>query len=200
MNNFERTYLESTEIEKSMGLHWYTDQHNYLKDMAEHFNIPLRIVCGITAALSPMVPWQQNVNMTYHLLKFKGKVPRSIKMPGFKGNIRKAIKIYMTGEVFPTLNGPKVTQFYDNLLNPFDDKAITIDTFMIACYYESTDKDSIKKYTSEKHIEFLKWELNAIAEKYSLLPLQMQAIVWLAYHRVVKSMQSYGSQLTLKIF
>lgn len=200
MNAFERTYLESTAIEKNMGVHWYADQHAYLKDMSEHFDISLDLVCGITAVLSPMISWQENVNMTYHMLKFKGKIPSNIKMPGFKFNVRKALKIYRSKKVFPYLSGPKVTQFYYNLLNPFDDSSITIDTFMIACYYESRDKYALKKYTSDKHIEFLKNELRELAVKHALLPLQLQAIIWLTYHRIVKSMGSYGSQLTLKIF
>lgn len=200
MNNFERVYLESTEIEKNMGLHWYQDQHNYLKDMSTHFDIPLNIVCGITAALSPMVSWQQNVNMTYHILKFKGVMPTNIKMPGFNVNVKKAIKIYKNNSVFPYLSGPKVTQFYQNLLNPFHEESITIDSFMISCYYGTMDKGEIHKYSNEKHVEPLKDEIRTLANKYDLLPLQFQAITWIAYHREVRSMQSYTGQLTLKIF
>jgi len=199
MNNFERTYLESTETERIMGFHWYQDQHNYLRDMAGYFDVRLNVVCGVTAALSPMIAWKENLNMTYHVLKFKGRVPSNIKMPGLKGNIRKAIKIYRNKKVFPYLNGPKVTQFYQNLLNPFDSESVTIDTFMIACYYQ-VDKYGVKKYSTEKWIEFLKGEIKTLSDKYNLLPLQFQAIVWLAYHRVVGSMGSYGSQLNLKVF
>lgn len=197
MSNFEKVYLESTEIEKSMGLHWYADQHNYLKDMSAHFDVPLDVVCGITAALSPMVSWQLNLNMVYHVLKFEGKVPKSIKMPGIYRNVQKAFKIYRTKKVFPTLSGPKVTQFYLNLLNPFDDNAITIDTFMLACYADTTV--NIPQGT-EKRIKELKYEVKMLSMKYALLPCQFQAIVWLTYHRIVKSMGSYGSQLNLKIF
>jgi hypothetical protein len=200
MNNFERVYLGSTEIEKSMGLYWYSDQHGYLKDMALHFDVPLKVVCGITAVLSPGVSWQANVNMTYHILKFKGKVPASVKMPGYRANVKKALRIYKSKRVFPSLSGPKVTQFYLNLLNPFNDGAVTIDTFMLACYHNIPDRKEVGKYSNEKSIEFLKTEVRSLAVKYDLLPLQFQAIVWLAYHREVKSMGSYGSQLTLKIF
>jgi len=199
MNNFERTYLESTETERVMGFHWYQDQHNYLRDMAEHFDVKLDVVCGITAALSPMISWQENLNMTYHVLKFKGRVPSNVKMPGFKINVQKAIKIYRNKEVFPHLNGPKVTQFYQNLLNPFDCESVTIDTFMIACYYQA-DKYGVKKYSTERWVEFLKSEIRTLSWRYGLLPLQFQAIVWLAYHRIVRSMGSYGSQLNLKVF
>jgi hypothetical protein len=200
MNNFERVYLQSTEIERAMGLHWYADQHSYLKDMANHFDVPMKLVCGITAVLSPQISYQQNINLAYHVLKFKGKLPSNLKTPCFSLNLKKAIKIYKSKKVFPSLRGPKVTQFYLNLLNPFDDNSITIDTFMIACYYELSDRNDCSKYTGEKNIEFLKSEIKKLAGKYDLLPLQFQAIVWLTYHRIVKSMKSYNSQLTLKIF
>jgi len=200
MNNFERTYLGSTEIEKTMGFHWYQDQHNYLKDMSAHFNVKLEVTCGIVAALSPLISWQENINIAYHFLKFKGKLPSNVKTSCFKINLKKALKIYRTKKVFPTLSGFKVTQFYANLLNPFDENSVTIDTFMIACYYDILDRKETGKHAGEKGIEFLKSEIRALAIKYDLLPLQFQAIVWLAYHRIVKSMGSYSRQLTLKIF
>jgi hypothetical protein len=200
MNNFEKTYLQSSDIERTMGLHWYADQHNYLKDMAGHFDIPLNVVCGITAVLSPLMAWQENVNLTYQILKFKGKLPAIFKTACFPLNLKKAIKIYKSKKVFPTLKGFKVTQFYENLLNPFKDNSITVDTFMIACYYDLSDRKQVKPYNGEKGIEFLKSEIRDLSVKYNLLPLQFQAIVWLAYHRIVKSMGSYSGQLTLKIF
>jgi hypothetical protein len=200
MNNFEKVYLQSTEIEKNMGLHWYADQHNYLRDMGGHFDIPLDVVCGITAALSPLISWQLNVNLTYHILRFKGKLPSNIKTSCFPLNLKKAIKIYKSKKIYPSLRGPKVIQFYLNLLNPFDDNSITIDTFMIACYYDIKNRDDTRKYSTEKEIEFLKSEIKKLSEKYNLLPLQFQAIVWLTYHRIIRSMGSYNSQLTLKIF
>jgi hypothetical protein len=200
MNNFEKVYLQSTDIEKTMGLHWYEDQHNYLKEMANYFDVPFKIVCGITAVLSPSISWQSNVNLTYDLLRFRGHIPAHIKKPCYKINLTKAIKIYKNKRVFPYLSGPKVTQFYLNLLNPFDDNSITVDTFMIACYHDLSDRKQVQPYTREKSINFLKSEIKVLSEKYDLLPLQFQAIVWIAYHRVVKSMDSYPGQLTLKIF
>jgi hypothetical protein len=200
MNNFEKVYLQSTETEKIIGLQWYSDQHNYLKDMASHFDVPMELVCGITAVLSPSISWQSNVNLTYHVLKFKGKIPSNIKTPCYRINLKKAIKIYKKKRVFPTLSGPKVTQFYLNLLNPFDDNNITIDSFMIGCFYDISDRKNVGKHAGKKSIEFLKSEIKELAVKYDLLPLQFQAIVWISYHRIVKSMASYNSQLTLKIF
>jgi len=199
MNQFEKTYLESNQFERNAGFHWYNDGHNYLKDMSIHFNIPLKIVCGIIAVTSPSLSWSQNTILTYNILKFKGKLSH-IKTPCYKANLYKALNIYKTKRVFPHLRGPKVVQFYLNLLNPFDDSCITIDRFMISCYYNELNIDHLKRFMTPKHIETLKVEVKKLSIQYDLLPCQFQAIVWLTYHRIIKSMTSYSSQLQLKIF
>ena len=199
MNNFEKTYLESNQFERSAGFYWYNDSHNYLKDMAVHFGVSLEVVCGIVAVTSPGLAWNQNTLLAYNILKFRGKL-LNIKVLGYRRNFQKAITIYRTKKVFPYLRGPKVVQFYFNLLDPFNDKVITIDRFMLSCYYNELNIDNLKKYMSPKHIENLKVEIQKLSVQYDLLPCQFQAIVWLAYHRIVKSMNSYSGQLRLKIF
>ena len=199
MNNFESTFLQANQFERNAGFHWYNDGHNYLKDMAKHFNVPLKIVCGIVAVTSPGLSWSQNTILTYNILKFKGKLSH-IKTSCYKANIYKALNIYKAKKVFPYLRGPKVVQFYFNLLNPFDNSRITIDRFMLSCYYNELNIDNLKKYMTPKHIESLKFEIKNLSVRYDLLPCQFQAIVWLTYHRIVKSMVSYSGQLQLKIF
>jgi hypothetical protein len=199
MNNFEREFLGANDFERKTGLYWYVDGHNYLKEMSKHFNVPLDIVCGMVAVTSPLLAWSVNVNLVYNILKFKGKVSH-IKTPCFSRNLTKALMIYKKRKVYPYLSGPKVEQFYLNLLNPMDDQSITIDSFMISCWLNSQEKSDISKWSKADKIDILKQEIRILAEKYNLLPLQFQAIVWISYHRTIKSLTSYASQLRLKIF
>lgn len=200
MNNFEKLFLQANENERAMGFHWYLDAHNYLNSMADYFDKPLDIVCGITAVLSPMIPWNIDVNLTYNILKNKGKRP-TVTGGAFSQNIAKALKIYKTKRVFPSLNGPKVTEFYRNLLDPWCPDCVTIDTFMISVALNCQPKDyAVKLHSTEKFIEVYKQEIKALAVKYMLLPLQVQAIIWIVQHRVLKSMASYSGQMKLNIF
>lgn len=203
MNEFERTFLMANDQERAMGFHWYLDAHNYLKAMAAKFNKPLSMVCAMVAVTSPLLAWSVNVNLAYNLLKNKGKFVSRGKAPCFRRNLNKAQAIYKTKKVFPSLRGPKVEQFYQNLLEPLSDEAITIDSFMIACWIGNGTKPkdrTIKHYSSENGIEILKNEIRVLAVKYDLLPLQFQAIVWIVFHRLLKSMASYNGQMYLKIF
>ncbi len=203
MNEFEKAFLQANLQEKAMGFHWYLDSHNYLEEMAKFFKKPLPLVCGIVAVLSPGMSWSANVNLAYQLIKGKGSVGHMQTKPSCYGlNLKKAQRMLKTGKVFPYLHGPKVEQFYLNLFEPMSPHAITIDSFMIACYYRcmTTDKGIIQSHSTEKEIGKLKHEIRILADKYDLLPLQFQATVWIVFHRVLKSMTSYSGQMFLKIF
>ena len=199
MNNFEKTWLQASEGERNKGFFWYSDQHNYLKAMAGYYGIPFNVVCGITAVLSPSISWDVNLNAVRLLLQNKGKVS-GIKTTGYPLNWKKATRMYRNRKVFPYLSGDKVTAFYDNLLKPHASTKVAIDTFMIACYYGYTDKANCAKHFTPKYNKVLQDEIKILAEKYDRSPCQMQATIWIAYHRIVRSMQSYDYQLELKIF
>jgi len=202
MNNFERIYLSSTESERKMGFYWYSDAHAYLKAMALEFDKPFPVVVAITATLSPRNSWAANLNQAYMLIKYKGKVPAKVKFSTFGQNVRKAKKILKTGQTWHC-SGPKVEQFYQNLINPFDANAVTIDSFMLAAWYNLSLENNgraINKYFNVRYIEPLKNEIKALANKYEMLPCQMQAIIWIAYHREIRSMVSYSGQIMMKLF
>ncbi len=168
--------------------------------MADNYHVPLDVVCGICAVLSPMNDWKSNLNATNKVLRSKGAVRKGLNM--FSRNTDKAMNIYHSLNVKHYLKGPKVERFYINLLNPFDKEACTIDTFMMAAWTGKADKLTISRWNKPGSIELLKKKIWKHARKYGYMPCQAQAIIWLAYHREVKSMQSYGVavQLNLKIF
>jgi hypothetical protein len=184
-----------------MGLHWYQDAHIYLKAMASHFNKPLDMICGMVTVTSPQIPWQSNLNVVHHILKHKGKLLTGFKTNCYPLNIKKACQMYRTKKVFPYLNGPKVTAFYYNLKKPDDKKRVTIDTFMISAWNQVINKNDFKtKWHNEQYTKPLEIIIRRLAKKYNILPLQYQAIIWITYHRIIKSLSSYSGQLNLKIF
>ena len=81
-------------------------------------------VCGVIAALSPMVRWDKNLQLAQQLVT--GTAVKD--MPCLKTNARKANQILCsTGkedEILAILNGKKTSAFFLNLLHP--DKAISL--------------------------------------------------------------------------
>lgn len=201
INNFEAVFRSANEQEMAMGFNWYLDSHNYLKAMSEATGYSLQVTCAVVAVLSPRNNWSANCFQAQEVLKARGNRRRvKIKFSTFSKNVDKAFKIAKTKDI-SYLHGPKVEQFYLNLLNPFDSDSCTVDSFIIACWYDiSPNSEEIGKYAGEKNIERLKNEIKILARKHQMLPCQVQAIIWIVFHRMVRSMVSYSGQMKLNIF
>jgi hypothetical protein len=185
-NNLETIFSMRTESEEKQGKFWYADSTDYLKSLAVSTKVPFKLVCGIVAALSPRVSWRINIHNTIALCKNQ-------RITGLKSNIDKAKKIKKTGIVSKYLRGPKVTSFFLNLLGNVDE--ITIDTLMINCYHNSFERHTL---TVRERSDLLS-TIERIARRHRLTNCQVQAIIWVVWHRVTKS-NFPGYVSFLKIF
>lgn len=186
MNNLETVFSMRTESEHKQGLFWYSDSRDYLRSLSDSTKVPFKSVCGIIAALSPRINWRTNIFNTIALCKSK-------KIAGLYKNIEKAKKIKKTGIVMKYLSGPKVTSFFLNLLGNEDE--VTIDTLMINCYHNSFERQSV---TKQERIDMIE-TIERIAKRHHLTNCQVQAIIWVTWHRITKS-NFPGYVSLLKIF
>jgi hypothetical protein len=140
----------------------------------------------MVAALSPRCSWTKNIFDTIALCKGQ-------RIKGLSRNINKAKQIKKTGVVMKYLAGPKVTSFFLNLLG--NDDEITIDTLMINCYFNSFVHNSVTRAQREDIVSTIQY----LARRYHLTNSQVQAIIWVVWHRVIKS-NFPGYVSLLKIF
>lgn len=187
-------FSRATEYERNSGLLWYKEANLYLNEIADHFNLQLSIVVGICSVLSPANPWTNNIKDTYTLIRFKGKLEHSIT---YSTNIAKAAKILRKKQVFPYLSGPKVTAFYDNILNYANSQIITIDSHIIRCAVNDSNLEI--HYVPLVFINTIDQSIRAIAAENNLLPLQIQAILWVTWKRLTFSRDTTFSQRFLKL-
>jgi hypothetical protein len=174
MNNLETVFSMRTITEEKQGKYWYADSREYLLAMSIKLDVSFKVACGVTAALSPMIAWKTNLNYTYSILKGK-------KVNGLYKNIDKAKAIKKSGIVMEHLKGPKVTSFFLNLLG--NEGEVTIDTLMIQCYHNSFERSSVNKKQRQEIIDTVK----RLAVRHHLTPAQVQAIIWVTWHRVTRS-------------
>jgi hypothetical protein len=52
---------------------WYVFAHEDVQALAEKYDLPYEIVAGVTAALSPNVPWEKNIEAAEHMLRGQGR-------------------------------------------------------------------------------------------------------------------------------
>ena len=72
------------------------------------------------------------------------------------------------------LNGPKIVNFFNNILNPLDKNYLTVDTHHISI---CTQDYKLNRITSKQY-KFLKEETINFANEVKIIPCELQAILW----------------------
>lgn len=156
---------------------FYLKQHETAKELSKKYFVPLDRVCAAMAVLSPGIPWSQLLESIERLVS--GKV---FGLQGYGQNIVKAHKLILGEPVEEILKGPKVTNFYHNILEPFNDNYITIDAHMYSCWIGK--RVTIKHCPEIKDIyDFILKDLRIAADVRLEKPTVFQAIVWMEHRR-----------------
>lgn len=163
------------------GLSWYARAHAQCVELAAEFNLPLNLVIGIVAVLSPQTKWTENIRYARNsLLVFTGQVAREdITIGVFPDNLAKAQAMFLTGEVFPHLSGDKVVSFYHNMLDPYGRKYVTIDRHAIQAWQGRYDGGGSSATTPG--YELISECYRKVAAEFNIAPCQAQAIAWVQW-------------------
>ena len=68
VKNILTVFQKASQEETSHGLEWYSNAHYTCNRMAIKYDLPLRIVVGVCAALSPTNRWERNLIDTDNML------------------------------------------------------------------------------------------------------------------------------------
>lgn len=61
VRNILKVYRQATEAEHKHGTTWYAKAQSHAQRIADKHVVPLRVVVGVIAALSPNNKWERNV-------------------------------------------------------------------------------------------------------------------------------------------
>jgi hypothetical protein len=149
--------------------------------LSNKYAVPLPIVVGITASLSPAIKWDTNIDALEKLLL------ECVTIAGYTRNVEKAKSIYYGDygttyesvlSAFDSYTARKTRSFYINLYNPLDPTIVTVDRWMMRAAYPNILDSSAKKIPARIYSEIEK-HIIGLARRYNMLPNQMQAIIWL---------------------
>lgn len=178
VNNIIRYYNMATEDQITEGKNWYHDAHNFCLFLSKKHNYPMDKVVGILSATSPKTSWKANKQFCSLYISTRRQVS--------SGNIHTKCGRIDAGEDIPTvLNGEKTKAFFDNILNPYTSKAVTIDRHAIAACIQHPSlvyplPDEVSKITPLQYAFFSECYIKA-SNKLDLSPCNLQAIVWVVY-------------------
>jgi len=106
----------SPEMHKG-GSEWYERAHDVAHTIGKG---DVNKGAGIIAALSPQTGWKRNVDMAHELVK-TGKTGTT------SDNLQKAQRIHAGEDPRAVLGGHKVKSFFENIADPSNPHAVTID-------------------------------------------------------------------------
>mgnify|MGYP003639389834 FL=1 len=123
----------------SHGIAWYAEAYEQCRIMADRYDLPIYIVAGVVAALSPNNRWSTNVTNAYDLINawHNDDTPDNVSVCTYNAMKLKAWSILrempdryeendtlIVDEVKTILNGKKIVCFYENIMG---DDTCTID-------------------------------------------------------------------------
>ena len=177
--NILKQFQNASGPDIESGLLWYQKANETAQALAHKYNIELKVVAGIIAALSPACKFSRNLIDAEELIVKKERA----RVVTYKANKDKALRILYSGDPDFELNKKetsfKTYNFYRNILDPLDINYVTIDRHILS----ALDLGIKDIYTKNRynHIRnlFIK-----IAAHLDLIPNQLQAIVWVSYKSI----------------
>ncbi len=153
VDNILAVYRQATPDEKRDGVVWYAEALASCMNISNDTSVPLHIVVGVCAALSPNNKWDRNVQNARDLIVafINGDYIDSVKVSTYHAMKRKAWGILEAmpdhDGVIALLNGQKIVSFYRNIVG---DDTCTIDGHARNIYYGervglTNDKSNVGK-------------------------------------------------------
>lgn len=158
-------YERATSEQLAKGHRWYADAHSIACEC------PDGVVTGALqlAALSPRLSWERNVDAARALWAGKPK-PSGV------------LNVSWRNAQILWVNGPKVSNFAANILDPTDPYPVTVDRHAVAIAYGNLDRWEHERVLKRKG------GYNRIAESYRLAAKELdvttntvQAVVWVVW-------------------
>jgi hypothetical protein len=189
VENIIEVYNECTLTEHVDGIAWYSVAKGQAQTIADKHELPLRIVVGVIAALSPTNKWERNLNDADNMCEVfvSGGYVEDVTVCTYKAMRDKAWSILermpnYAIDVEPILKGPKITDFFWCILGEADVCVIDGHAWCIA----NGDRRSMQEVPNigKKLRQDLQNAYATAAEACGLTAYQMQAITWVTWKRI----------------
>jgi len=164
------------------GLSWYASAHDYAVILANQHGYTIEQASAVIAALSPQTGWEPNKYCADRVMHLHSQgLPVSQSDSGqTQANTSKALRI-LDGEDVKTVlaanlpkSGHKVWSFFNNILNPVNDRGVTVDRHAIKAWMT----DETWSCITPKRYAQIERDYQDVATSLGILPHQAQAIIW----------------------
>ena len=186
--NISKIFKKCDTAELHHGKTWYNDARDTAAIIAVKYQLPLRIVVGVIAALSPTNKWDLNVRNADDMCRIftHGGYVEETKPSTYKTMRDKAWSILQSmphtdNDVAFILRGPKITDFFYCIMG-HDVCVIDGHAWCIA----NNDRRTMQEVPNigKKLRKELQQAYSKAGKKYDMTAYQMQAATWVAWRRI----------------
>ncbi len=174
VSNILATYALANSHERANGLAWYFEANTIARELG---NGDVAFGAALLAVLSPLEKWERNVAVARHAVAYGYPYPTTGDKTG------KVTRLLSGENPADVVSGPKVTAFYNNILDPSGDH-VTIDRHAIDIAFGVVHTDKSRPAGTKKLIAELSTAYRDAAKTLNIVPLELQAITWVAWRRM----------------
>lgn len=183
----QRMFDRADVHDREEGLLAYWRYNSVMRGIAEKYNAPLPRVIAAFCALSPNNDYFGNLRSLVSVLNgVERELPlESIKVSTYKHCRDRAYGYIKGTKNFTTeVKGPKIMSFYRNVLDPQDNRWVTVDGHICAIWRDQnlTMKEAIVK--GKKEYNSIADAIKRLAFANYILPNQYQATLWFTRKRI----------------
>ncbi len=189
VRNILKVYRQATPQEHDRGTKWYGVAKDQAQEIANVHDVPVRIVVGVIAALSPNNRWERNVKDASDLIAaFLRGDPADVCKPSTYTKMRdKAWSVIeqmpeTDEEVMKILNGQKIVSFFRNIMG-HDNCTIDGHAYNIARGKRVTLTDNDTNISKSVYLE-MQAAYQRAAKRVGLKVYELQAITWVVWKRI----------------
>jgi hypothetical protein len=177
---------------------WYFEANAFARELSERHNVSVEIAAGVISAVSPRMPWLRNKTVADAVLGSFRQYGKLSAMDAAKeigmalsANVCMAVRIARGEDIETTLTGIKRRSFYNNIVAPMTSDAVTVDTWVMVafCNTTGTDKATALRYITacEKGLDgagagyvVISEAVREVASAKGLMPHAVQALYWVS--------------------
>ena len=157
------------------GKNWYPEANYWCLKLSKEYDVPIRLVAGLTALFSPLKSWEINKKLVEGYLECQECGTFSYQRTRAT-NLWSEVITHLDDErqdnyIMKTLNGKKVTSFYHNIVYPKSSDKVTIDTHIINVVHPGLNLTPKRYLCIEKSFQ-------DVSKEVGLTPPQLQATLW----------------------
>ena len=186
--NILKVFAQCTDAELQHGLTWYSDAKQEAQSMADKYELPLHVVIGVIAALSPTNSWEMNIRNADTMCRIfvDGGYVEDTKPSTYKTMRDKAWSILQTmphniDDVAFILNGPKITDFAYCIMG--NDVCVIDGHAWCIANRDRRTMQEVPNIGKRLRIE-LQQAYSRAGKKHSMTAYEMQAATWVAWKRI----------------